>query len=263
MTDKSKTFGSSNRNLNNFLKAPPPPRNKSLKHSNQSHVLSTVDHSSDKSSVYSALNSNHNKRTYVEATAATRTTNELIGQHSSGFIRPDASSQAISDMGNIVANIDVNVANGQPLSASNVFHNNNQTKPQALGSSLNMNPNVSLDSSLNLCSSLGVNSQPSLGATRTAFVTSNSLTSSLNSSPLSSTVAVVGTSSPSVAGVKEILPAPIHGKIPVTPVTSPATNTTTLYKGTQVTCAFSYGQLHHKINHSQLNHYSLIFNSKN
>ena len=132
MADKSKPFAGSTRNLNNFLKAPPPPRNKSLKHGNQSHLLPTLDHNSDKSSVYSStLNASHNKRTHVEVNA-TSTLNDdgLIGQHSSGFIRPDASSQAINDMGNIVASIDVNVANGQPLNQNHAFHSNNSSKIQ-------------------------------------------------------------------------------------------------------------------------------------
>ncbi|XP_028517391.1 dual specificity protein kinase splA, partial [Exaiptasia diaphana] len=79
--DKNKSHSTTHRNLSNFLKAPPPPRNRSVKHNN---VLHGTKHSLE-NSYQTVLHS----KPLIEA--------------SEGF---DASSQAISDMGNIIASID-------------------------------------------------------------------------------------------------------------------------------------------------------------
>ena len=81
--DKNKSHSTTHRNLSNFLKAPPPPRNRSVKHNN---VLHGTKHSLE-NSYQTVLHS----KPLIETSST------------EGF---DASSQAISDMGNIIASID-------------------------------------------------------------------------------------------------------------------------------------------------------------
>ncbi|XP_048581749.1 ataxin-7-like protein 1 isoform X1 [Nematostella vectensis] len=99
-------FSSSNKNLNNFLKAPPPPRNKALRQNSMPH--SNTSGLVENSAVYQTLQQGK-RRMSDSSSGHLSVTNESVE-----FLKPDASSQAFSDMGNIIASIDANVSGGQP-----------------------------------------------------------------------------------------------------------------------------------------------------
>ena len=219
--------------MNNFLKAPPPPKNKSFKQggSGINHVESSLN--SSRGTVFQG-SSLQNKRTYLDSIGSS-TTNGLT---QTTYVKPDASSQAISDMGNIVANIETNVSGGplnlgHPLGVA-------VTKPSiGPGPNLSVSGSVNLDSSLNLCSALGINSANSKGSistTQTTFVTAKtaSMMTAASGTQISGVTTLTGQIQPGFTNVKEILPAPVvGGKVAVGSVSSPATSSTT-YKGVQV-----------------------------
>lgn len=161
------------------------------------------------------------KKTFLDSSGGTSAVLQ-----SSNYLRPDASSQAISDMGHIVARIDASVS-GQPLKLGNPLNGS------SVPSSLSLNSNVSLDSSLNLCSTLGMNSQGTVvPASRTQFLGSSApLITSVSGAQLTGITAVTGQVHQTVSGVKGILPAPLLGKVSVG-TTVPTSSQ--IYKGTQV-----------------------------
>ena len=223
--------GHSHKTLNNFLKAPPPPRNKSLKQGSigqsLNHVETTLNNSRSSSIQGTAL---QNKRTFLDSIGTSN------GPTVSTYIKPDPSSQAISDMGNIVANIETNVSGGHPL---NLGHPLGVTVTKASigpGPNLSVAGNATLDSSLNLCSALGINSvQGSVATTQTTYVAANtvSLISAASGNQISNVGTITGQIQPGFTNVKEILPAPVAGKVTVGSVAS-TSSSSSAYKGVQV-----------------------------
>lgn len=223
--------GHSHKTLNNFLKAPPPPRNKSLKQGSigqsLNHVETTLNNSRSSSIQGTAL---QNKRTFLDSIGTSN------GPTVSTYIKPDPSSQAISDMGNIVANIETNVSGGHPL---NLGHPLGVTVTKASvgpGPNLSIAGNATLDSSLNLCSALGINSvQGSVATTQTTYVAANtvSLISAASGNQISNVGTITGQIQPGFTNVKEILPAPVAGKVTVGSVAS-TSSSSSAYKGVQV-----------------------------
>jgi hypothetical protein len=187
---------SSSRNLSNFLKAPPPPRNRSVKHNNVIHGNNSLKHSVDTATAYTATNAHHSKNFMDSSTGNLTST----GSEGTGFLKPDASSQAISDMGNIIASIDSNVSNGQPMAIGQTLGNNSRTPTGNFPAGVS----VSLDSGLNLCPNLGMNSDVPVTGTRTAYTT---IYTTINNS------SAMNTAQTFAGNVKEILPAPLSGKI--------------------------------------------------
>lgn len=226
----------SNKSMNNFLKAPPPPKNKSFKQGSSGQAINHVESSlnSSRGTVFQG-SSLQNKRTYLDSIGSS-TTNGLT---QSTYVKPDASSQAISDMGNIVANIETNVSGGHPLSLGHPL-GVAVTKPSlGPGPSLAVSGNANLDSSLNLCSTLGINSgnpKGSISTTQTTFVTAKnaSMMTAASGSQISGVTTVTGQIQPGFTNVKEILPAPVAGgKVAVGSVSSTSTSSPA-YKGVQV-----------------------------
>lgn len=226
----------STKSMNNFLKAPPPPRNKSFKQGSSGQAINHMDNSlnNSRSSVFqgSTLQS---KRTYLDSIGSSNS-NGLV---SSTYVKPDASSQAISDMGNIVASIETNVSGGHPLNLGHPLGVVVTKSSIGPGPSLSVSGNTNLDSSLNLCSALGINSgnaQGSISTTQTTFVTNNtmSIVSAASGTQLSGINTVTGQLQPGLTNVKEILPAPIvGGKVGVGSVSTTSTSSP-VYKGVQV-----------------------------
>ena len=224
-----------NKSLNNFLKAPPPPRNKTLKQVNSTHSVNHVESNlnNSRSSLLQAT-SLQNKRTYLDS-IGTANSNGLT---SSAYVKPDASSQAISDMGNIVANIETNVSGGHLLNLGHPLGVAVTKAPIGPGPNLSVSGNTNLDSSLNLCSALGINSgnaQGSIATTQTTFVTTNtaSMMKVVSGTQISGVSTVTGQIQPVFTNVKEILPAPVQGKIAVASVDS-TSSASPVYKGVQV-----------------------------
>ena len=226
----------SNKSMNNFLKAPPPPRNKSFKQGSSGQAINHVENSlnSSRSAVFQG-SSLPNKRTYLDSIGASNSN----GLTSATYVKPDASSQAISDMGNIVANIETNVSGGHPLNLGHPL-GVAVTKPSlGPGPSLSVSGNTNLDSSLNLCSALGINSgnpQGSVSTPQTTFVTANTATmmSAASGTQISGVTTVTGQIQPGFTNVKEILPAPVvGGKVAVGSISSTSTSSPA-YKGVQV-----------------------------
>lgn len=226
----------SNKSMNNFLKAPPPPRNKSFKQGSSGQAINHVENSinSSRNAVFQG-SSLQNKRTYLDSIGSSNSN----GLTPATYVKPDASSQAISDMGNIVANIETNVSGGHPLNLGHPL-GVAVTKPSlGPGPSLSVSGNASLDSSLNLCSALGINSgnpQGSISTTQTTFVTANaaSMMSAASGTQISGVTTVTGQIQPGFTNVKEILPAPVvGGKVAVGSVSSTSTSSPA-YKGVQV-----------------------------
>ena len=222
--------GHSNKTLNNFLKAPPPPRNKSLKQGSAGHSMNHVENTLNNSRSTSLQGTTlQNKRTYLDSIGTTNSN----GLTTSTYVKPDASSQAISDMGNIVANIETNVSGGHPL---NLGHPLGVTVTKASigpGPNLSIGGSNNLDSSLNLCSTLGINSgnvQGSISSSQTTFVAANaaSMMTVASGSQISGVASVTG-----FTNVKEILPAPVAGKVAVGSVASTSASSP-VYKGVQV-----------------------------
>ena len=220
--------------LNNFLKAPPPPRNKSFKQGSSGYGMNHVESSlnNSRSSVFQG--SSQNKRTYLDSIGSHLSASNSNGMPPPSYIKPDASSQAISDMGNIVANIETNVSGGHPLSLAhplNVVVSKTSTGP---GPSLNTTANANLDSSLNLCSALGLNtgnSQGTISTTQTTFVTASTtnMMSTATGTQLSGGTTVPGQI---LTNMKEILPAPVAVRVTVGSV--PTSAPSPVYKGVQV-----------------------------
>lgn len=226
----------SNKSMNNFLKAPPPPRNKSFKQGSSGQAINHVENSlnSSRSAVFQG-SSLPNKRTYLDSIGSSNSN----GLTSATYVKPDASSQAISDMGNIVANIETNVSGGHPLNLGHPL-GVAVTKPSlGPGPSLSVSGNTNLDSSLNLCSALGINSgnpQGSVSTPQTTFVTANTATmmSATSGTQISGVTTVTGQIQPGFTNVKEILPSPVvGGKVAVGSVSSTSTSSPA-YKGVQV-----------------------------
>lgn len=235
MLDRYKSH--SNKSMNNFLKAPPPPRNKSFKQGSSGQGINHVENSvnSSRSAIFQG-SSLQNKRTYLDSIGSSNSN----GLTPATYVKPDASSQAISDMGNIVANIETNVSGGHPLNLGHPL-GIAVTKPSlGPGPSLSVSGNTNLDSSLNLCSALGINSGNPQGSivstTQTTFVTANtaSMMSAASGTQISGVTTVTGQIQPGFANVKEILPAPvIGGKVAVGSVSSTSTSSPA-FKGVQV-----------------------------
>ena len=225
LSDKYKhpsAVGQPNKTLNNFLKAPPPPRNKSVKQANSANGVRPLESAMDSSNgVLHNFTVTQNKKTFLDANAGK---SNLV--RPSSYLQPDASSQAITDMGHIVASIDANVSE-KPMNLVGASLNGSS----ALSSDMNLNSNVSLDSGLNLCSNLGLNAQGAVvGAPRTQFLASSAppMFTSVSGAQLSGNTAIAGQVKQNVKG---ILPASLLGKASVgaTPLTSSA-----VYKGKQV-----------------------------
>lgn len=189
---EKKSHVGSGRNLSNFLKAPPPPRNRSMKHNNVLHSNHSVKHSVDTSTGFNTSRTNNSKNVMDSSTSNITS----VASEGSGFLKPDASSQAISDMGNIIASIDAKVSNGQPVAIGQTQGNNSRTTSGNFPAGVN----VSLDS--NLCSNLGANSDVSMSGTRPGYTTI--YTSINNSNSVNTTQG---------GNVKEILPAPLNSKV--------------------------------------------------
>lgn len=175
-----------------------------------------------------------NKRTYLDSIGPTNSN----GLSTSTYVKPDASSQAISDMGNIIANIETNVTGGHPLNLGHPLGVAVTKASIGPGPSLSVGGNASLDSSLNLCSTLGINSgnaQGSIATSQTTFVTANaaSMITAASGNQISGVTTVTGQIQPVFTNVKEILPAPVAGKVTVGPVASTSTSSP-VYKGVQV-----------------------------
>lgn len=226
--------GSANRSMNNFLKAPPPPRNKTLKQGSSGHSVNHVESvlNNSKSSMLQGT-SLQNKKTYLDSIGTTSK-----GLASSVYVKPDASSQAISDMGNIVANIETNVSGGHPLNLGHTI-GVTVTKGSLLpGPSLSVAGSTNLDSSLNLCSALGINSgnvQGSITTTQTSLVTNAaSMMTVASGTQISGVSTVNGQIQPGFSNIKEILPAPIQGKVAAGSVAS-TSSSSPLFKGVQIT----------------------------
>ncbi|XP_078342197.1 uncharacterized protein LOC144628019 isoform X2 [Oculina patagonica] len=225
-----------NKSMNNFLKAPPPPKNKSFKQGSSGQAINHVESSlnSSRNTVFQG-SSLQNKRTYLDSIGSS-TTNGLA---QSTYVKPDASSQAISDMGNIVANIETNVSGGHPLTLGHPL-GVAVTKPSiGPGPNLSVSGNANLDSSLNLCSALGINSgnpNGSISTTQTFVTAKNaSLMSAASGTQISGVTTVTGQIQPGFTNVKEILPAPVAGgKVAVGSVSSTSTSSPA-YKGVQIT----------------------------
>lgn len=225
----------SNRSMNNFLKAPPPPRNKTIKQGTSGHAINHVENTlnNSKSNVLQGT-SLQNKRTYLDSIGMTNSN----GLTTSVYVKPDASSQAISDMGNIVANIETNVSGGHPLNLGHPLGVAVTKAPLGPGSSLTVSGGGNLDSSLNLCSALGINSsnvQGSIATTQTTFVTGNaaSMITVASGAQISGVTTMTGQIQPGFTNVKEILPVPVQGKIAVGSVAS-TSSPSPVYKGVQV-----------------------------
>ena len=228
--------GNSNRSMNNFLKAPPPPRNKTIKQGTSGHAVNHVENTlnNSKSNVLQGT-SLQNKRTYLDSIGTANISNCLT---SSAYVKPDASSQAISDMGNIVANIETNVSGGHPLNLGHPLGVAVTKAPLGPGPSLTVSGSGNLDSSLNLCSALGINSgnvQGTIATTQTTFVTGNaaSMVTVGSGTQISGVTTVTGQIQPGFTNVKEILPVPVQGKIAVGSVVS-TSSPSPVYKGVQV-----------------------------
>lgn len=226
----------SNKPMNNFLKAPPPPRNKSFKQGISGQAINHVESSlnSSRSAVFQG-STLQNKRTYLDSIG----TSNSNGLTQSTYVKPDASSQAISDMGNIVANIETNVSGGHPLNLGHPLGVAVTKSSIGPGPSLSASGNANLDSSLNLCSTLGINSGNAKGShstTQTSFVTANtpSLMSVASGSQISGVTTVTCQLQPGFTNVKDILPASlVGGKVAVGSVSSTSTSSP-VYKGVQV-----------------------------
>lgn len=226
----------SNKPMNNFLKAPPPPRNKSFKQGISGQAINHVESSlnSSRSTVFQG-STLQNKRTYLDSIG----TSNSNGLTKSTYVKPDASSQAISDMGNIVANIETNVSGGHPLNLGHPLGVAVTKSSIGPGPSLSASGNANLDSSLNLCSTLGINSGNAKGShstTQTSFVTANtpSLMSVASGSQISGVTTVTCQLQPGFTNVKDILPASlVGGKVAVGSVSSTSTSSP-VYKGVQV-----------------------------
>lgn len=235
----------SNKSMNNFLKAPPFPRNKSFKQGNSGQAVNHMENglNSSRSSVFqgSTLQS---KRPYLDSIGSANS-NSLA---STTYIKPDASSQAISDMGNIVASIETNVSGGHPLSLGHPLGVVVTKSSVVPGPSLSVSGNVNPDSSLNLCPALGINSgaaKGSISTTQTTFVASNGLSimSAASGAQLSGINTVTGPLQPGLTNVKEILPAPlVGGKVAVGTVSSTSTSSP-LYKAITAQVDPSIGQV--------------------
>ena len=189
---EKKSHVGSGRNLSNFLKAPPPPRNRSMKHNNVLHSNHSIKHSVDTTTGFTTPRTSNTKNVMdTSSSSVTASVNE-----GSGFLKPDASSQAISDMGNIIASIDANVSNGQGVAVGQTQGNSSRTTSGNLPAGVN----VSMDS--NMSSNVGSNSDVSMIGTRTAYTTIYTTIS--NSNSVNTTQA---------GSVKEILPAPMSSKV--------------------------------------------------
>lgn len=224
--------GNSSRPMNNFLKAPPPSRNKPTKQGHSvNHVESVIQNSKGNMLQGTSL---QNKRTYLDSIG----TNSK-GLASSAYVKPDASSQAISDMGNIVANIETNVSGGHPLNLGHTLGVAVTKGSMVPGPSLSVAGSSSLDSSLNLCTTLGINNgnvQGSIATTQTTFVAGNaaSIMTVSSGTQISGVTTVAGQIQPGFSNIKEILPAPVQGKVAVGSAASTSTSSP-LFKGVQIT----------------------------
>lgn len=221
----------SNKSLNNFLKAPPPPRNKTIKQGTVGHVVNHVENNLNNSRS-SALQGTtlQNKRTYLDSIGTTNSNGLTV----STYVKPDASSQAISDMGNIVANIETNVSGGHPLNLGHPLGVAVTKASIGPGPSLSIGGNTNLDSSLNLCSTLGINSGNTQG-TQSTFVIANavSVMTVASGTQISGVTSVTGQIQPTFTNIKEILPAPVAGAVSVGSV-APTSTASPVYKGVQV-----------------------------